>query len=159
MTHSLPAKYDTELGLQIAEVKCRDESIELRLTVAETIFCRFHRPMGQRCVATPKNEKSSRLDSDRLQKQRSLITDHPIESMDDCRYDARADMSLRVALPAIPKLATPEILSNLVSRAQLHTNYRHDTGHNRTPKCTYNYIPEPSEAVKCIYGGSVRFRR
>jgi len=120
------------------------------------IFCGFQRPIGQRRVATPTNEKSSGLDSDRLQKQRGLIRYHPIESIDECRNDSRAHMSPKVASPAMPKLASPEIPSNLVRRAQSHANYRDDTGHNRTPTCTYDYIPEPSEAAMCTYGGSGR---
>jgi len=38
------------------------------------ILCGFQRPIGQRCVATPKNWKSSGLDCDRLQMQRGLIS-------------------------------------------------------------------------------------
>jgi hypothetical protein len=53
-------------------VKCLDMSIELRLTVAETSLCGFQRPISQRHVVTPKNEKSFGIDSDRLQKQLGL---------------------------------------------------------------------------------------
>jgi len=44
-------------------------SIELRLTVTETILGGVQMPIGQRRVATPEKEKSSGYDSDRLQKQ------------------------------------------------------------------------------------------
>jgi hypothetical protein len=63
-------------------------------------------------------------------------------------------MSPKVASLVMLKLTTPESPSNLVQRAQSHANYRDDTGHNRTPKCTYDYTPEPSEAAKFTYGGS-----
>jgi len=42
-------------------------SIELRLTVTETILCGIQRPIGQRRVATPTNEKSYGLEIYELQ--------------------------------------------------------------------------------------------
>jgi hypothetical protein len=45
-------------------------SIELRLTVTETILCGFQRPIGQRRVATPTNEKSYGLEIYELQIQK-----------------------------------------------------------------------------------------
>jgi len=46
--------------------------LELRLTVTETISCGFPRPIVPRQVMTPKREKSSGIDSNRLQKQLGL---------------------------------------------------------------------------------------
>jgi len=45
-------------------------SIELRLTVTETILCALQRPIGQIRVATPTNEKSYRLEIYELQIQK-----------------------------------------------------------------------------------------
>jgi len=47
-------------------------STTLWLIVAEKIAICFQRPIGQRCVSTPKKEKLSRIDSNRLQKSLGL---------------------------------------------------------------------------------------
>jgi hypothetical protein len=70
MTRSLRARYHTDLGALIAEAKWLDKTIELRLTVAETILYGFERPIGQRRVATPTTEKSYGLEIYKLQIQK-----------------------------------------------------------------------------------------
>jgi hypothetical protein len=75
-TRKLRARYHTDLGALIAEAKCLDKSFELRLTVAETISCGFQRPIVQRRVAKPTNEKSYGLEIYELliQKRHELFT-------------------------------------------------------------------------------------
>jgi len=58
----------------IASAKCLDMSIELRLKVTERISCGFQRPNYETRIATPKHDKSSGSDSNRLQKHRCLIS-------------------------------------------------------------------------------------
>jgi len=80
MTYPFPTRHDTEfthgyptdLSALIASVKCLDMSIELRLTVTETILCGFQWPIVQRRVATPKKEKSYGLEIYESQMQRDM---------------------------------------------------------------------------------------
>ena len=69
---TIRAIHHTDLGALIAPAKSLDMCVELRLTVTETISCGFQRPIGQRRVTTPQKEKSSGIDSHRLQKQLAL---------------------------------------------------------------------------------------
>jgi hypothetical protein len=52
------ARYYTDLGALIASAKCLDKSIGLKLTVAEMNSCGFQRPISERRVAIPMDEKS-----------------------------------------------------------------------------------------------------
>jgi len=70
MTCNLCTRYHTDMGALIADVTCLDESIELTLTVAKMILCRFQRPIGQRRVATPMHEMSYGLEIYKLQIQK-----------------------------------------------------------------------------------------
>ena len=70
MTRNLRARYHSDLRALIASAKCIDLSSQLRLTVTETISFGFQRPIGQRRVATPTNEKSYGLEIYELQIQK-----------------------------------------------------------------------------------------
>ena len=80
MTYPFPTRHDmqltcgypTDFRALIASAKCLDMSIELRLTVTETISCGFQWPIVQRRVVTPKKEKSYRLEIYELQMQRGM---------------------------------------------------------------------------------------
>ena len=96
-TRSLRARYHTDLRALIASAKCLDMSIELRLTVTETILCRFQRPIGQRRVATPTNEKSYGLEIYELQIQQrhELSTQSRLTVVQTIRVDTRGQPAKR----------------------------------------------------------------
>jgi hypothetical protein len=90
-THSLRVRYHTVLRSLIASAKCLDMSIELRLTVTETILCGFQRPIGQRRVATPPNEKLYELEIYALQihKRHKLSTQARLTVVQTIRVGSR----------------------------------------------------------------------
>jgi len=66
--------YHTNLESQIAEAMCHQKSIEFSLMVSEMIPCGFLRSISQRGAMTPNKAKSSRIESDRLQKHVGLCS-------------------------------------------------------------------------------------
>ena len=96
-TRSVRARYYTDLRALIASAKCLDMSIELRLTVTQTILCRFQRPIGQGRVATPKKEKSYGLEIYELQiqKRHELSTQSRLTVVQTIRVDTRGQPARR----------------------------------------------------------------
>ena len=97
MTRSLRMRYHTYLRALIASGKCLDMSIELRLTVTETISCGFQRPIVQRRVATPANEKSYGLEIYELQiqKRHELSAQSRLTVVQTIRVDTRGQPARR----------------------------------------------------------------
>jgi len=90
-------RYHTDLRAVIASAKCLDMSIELRLTITETILCGFQRRIGQRRVATPTNEKSYGLEIYELQiqKRHELSTPSRLTVVQTIRVDTRGQPARR----------------------------------------------------------------
>jgi len=96
-TRSLRTTYLTDLRPLIALAKCLDMSIELRLTVTETILCGIQRPIGERRVATPTNEKSYGLEIYELQIQKRYesSTQSRLTVVQKIRVDTRGQPARR----------------------------------------------------------------